>query len=158
MSGFVSYLMNFVPIPLGILAFYLIRSVRLSGRKVRIYTEVGGKAKGEDSGGLAGRPADLSLHGKFESFVRSMLIVNGRLGKRRRKEYSAVGFSEIGVLSVQNLESLPEYLARGRRERIGVFLTGAGSLPKELLAFGKGSGILVSYSSDNKLDVIGDAE
>jgi|GEM_PF-6189407 hypothetical protein len=154
MNVFLSYILNFIPVPIGILAFYVIRSIRISSKKIRICDDENNRRTYLSNAIENQMPIDCSSLRKFEIFVKDMLIVSGVSVRRGRPNYPSIGFSKIGVINIQNLESMPEYLMRMRKERIILFVHRPESLLVELLAFGKTSGILISYSLDYKLEFL----
>jgi len=152
MSGFLAYVLRFVPIPIGILAFYMIKSISLSGRKVRIYDS---RRKSEPEAPTdGGRGGNLCDYGRFGSFVRDMLIVNGSFCRGRKIDCAFLGFSKLGLISSSNLSQLSAYLRKAPIRKIDVFLDENNGLLDELLELGKTSGILLSYSSECRLGVI----
>lgn len=148
MNGFLSYILNFLPILLGIGAFYLIKSVRITGKKIKIYQN-GKDRQHAPKGHLDSHEKPDSS--RFENLILEELIIRGKLGKRKISNYFSEGFSEAGIIGTDNLQRLPDYAMEIHRRDITLFLREKEVLFGELLAFGKVSGILIGYSSNCKI-------
>lgn len=159
MTGFLSYLLNFIPIPIGILALYVIKSIHISSRKIRVYGSDRKVRRHSDYSGKNVRCLSHSIspnRGTFRSFAREMLIVNGKLSKSSKIENAALIFCRIGLMSARNVNSLSQYLAKTPKKRIHLFLNDDAFLFECIMAFGDVSGILIAYSLDCGLDFVSD--
>ncbi len=162
MSALLSYLESLAPIPAGIVMFIIIKSLRLSGRRIRIIE--GEQTEELRHGGGMERPLAVKIrtqmrekranHPRYEAFVRDVLIINGKLSARYKS--GAALFAGTGVISVGEVCMLPEYIAKTRKDRIWVFLERREGMLPELLRYGRSSGILISYSMDSKLGFVGE--
>lgn len=150
MIGLSSYVYDFAPIPIGMLAFYIIRSIKLSGRRIRIYNEDTGR-KFPDS---SLRQADGTYAANdFQGFIKTALIVNGKFPRRRPKSPHLLVFRELGILDSRNVMTVGKYLKISKKNKISVFSSNDGDLLREALGFSNASGFLLAYSLNSALDI-----
>lgn len=159
MTQTVSYLVNFIPIAVGILAFYVLSSLHLSRNTVKIDTQTAidcsndtipennqencQQARDEDERRII-----------FENTVRDMLIVNGKSCRSGTINYDKEGFIKLGMLDSTKIYRLPGFLKAARPESLSLFYSSKPDLSRELTMFGECSGILLGYMLDSRLKIM----
>lgn len=144
----ITYFINFLPILIGILAFYFIKSIKLSKNKIRIYTKCG----------VAGNQTQNSdIHfgidkiNKFDNIIKDELITAGLL-KKGVKINSSMAFSILGFIERSNISCLNIYSKKHSKNKISLFYNKDGDILEVFLQFGGISGMLIAYGLASSLE------
>lgn len=156
MSLFFSYITNFLPIPLGILAFYVIRSVSISKSKIKIYNrEIRINSTRTPPAKEIDKFSNPSREEKLDLVVKDMLIVQGLLDRKNKFEEKFLAFTKFGVIDIASIEKLEIYLRLSKKNRLVLFVSESEIFLSIFEDFGLASGILIAYLMDYKIDVLG---
>ena len=176
--------MQLLPVFIGIAIMFLIRSVRMARRRIRI--DITGienyKNGGPAEEGLhmqEGGEVDASSYRKqqeeesaihpdseccdkgarevaLEELTREMLIING-MYRGSMQDYRSAAFSRLGIIDAEDVHSAPHYLRRWDKRQMTVFIFGEGrrGFNLRLLRYGESEGILLAYALLHRLEFIG---
>lgn len=143
-----TYVADFSPIFIGILTFYMIRSVHLSRHRVKIYYSP--RKRRDVFETHAREDSERLIFRTFKEYVKDELIISGILS-RRKINYGKVAFSKFGIIADENLHLLSKYLKVYKKNQIILFLSDQDIFINQILRFGVISGLLLAYAIDYKL-------
>jgi hypothetical protein len=156
MSLSIGYFWNFIPIPLGILFFYMVRSFKISKETIKVYLN-----KVEYTGNLPYNnnpkteneedpyPKDL-----FDMFGKEELIVNGLLSKKTDDDYKPLCRKELGILDFRSGDPLKPSTDSISGDRIIIFSADRREFLDRILRFDPFSGFLLHYVLASKLRIV----
>jgi hypothetical protein len=156
MSFSISYLWNFIPIPLGILFFYVARSFKISKDTIKVYLdriEYTGNLPCKNNQEME-RERYPYLEDLFNIFRREELIINGLLSGIEDNSYKSLCKRELGILDFRFGDPSKPFANLILEDRISVFSTGRREFLDRILRFDPFSGLLLHYVLVSRIRIV----
>jgi hypothetical protein len=151
MSSIIYFIYQFIPIAIGIAFLFAVKSLNLINSKVQI---------------LIPQPEQLTESYQYanylpkfypanDSIVKEQLIINGKLPKNKNVNICDYAIHHAGIANYNNLKDIGESLKKHKQGRLTIILSDRKLLLRSLSRFDQTAGIVLAYSIEQKLHVVG---
>ncbi len=150
MNEIIQILYQFLPIVIGMAFLFAIRSLNLANSKVQVSTPQSGQLV---EGYVFKRSYEPHL--QKDAIVKEQLIITGKLPKKKTSDIYDYAMRHAGIVRYTNLKDVLSSLKQSKASKLTILFNHRSPLLLSLMQPNTATGIILAYSIEQNLDLVG---